>query len=477
MTNQNDPLALMITKLSNQDMPLLAKTSKLIVSMSSRDETSMSELAWAILKDTSLTSQVLRLANSPFYNRDSRKVSTISRAVLQLGFDAVKSICISSMVIQVLLSGSRRDRVLLEMIRSFHAAVQARSFAAVRGDAGAEQVFVATLLHRIGHIAFWTFGGEATDALDDAMRERPEERPEVLEREILGYRLNELTSGLARQWHLGDLVEMSLRAGESDKQVRSVQIAHLIAVGAEAGWGSRRFKNALEAAGKLLSVSEEEAAKLVKESTEEAILAARDYGLGNYTRLIPVPGEEKTEQGGIAAQPGICHEPDPILQLEVLTELNVLVKGKQFNVNMFLSTLLEGVYRGVGTDRVIFAVMSKDKKFVAGRYGLGLEQAQIDQFRFATVSDAPDVITTVLSEKEALWADGRNGKMNSLITPAVAARMPSQLFFLTPLMVRNKVVGVIYADRGLTSRELDEASFSYFKYMTQAANALLSSAL
>lgn len=465
----------MISKLSKEGMPVFAGTSKLILSISSYDNTSMNELTWAILKDSSLTSRVLRLANSQFFNRDSRKVSTVSRAVLQLGFNTVKSVCVFSMIVEEMLKGARRDRVSREMVRCLHAAVQARNLAVTKGESGSEEVFIAALLHRIGHIAFWIFGGNAADELEEAVKMSPGVPQENLEKEILGFSLKNLSSGLTKEWDLGGLTEMSLTGSESDKRVRDVQLGHAIAMGAEEGWDSVRIKNAVGAVAQFLNLSREDADKLIKGSTEETLRAAKDYGLGQYTRLIPLPTDEKQEAQAVPHEPVVYHSPDPLLQLDVLNELSALAKEKQVNLNLFLSALIEGIYRGVGMDRVIFAIMSPDKKFVGGRYALGWDQARMEKFQFPAKSVIPNIITTVLSEKEALWANGNTTRVGLLVTEEVKNSMSGRYFYIAPIMIKGNVLGVICADRTVSRRELEEKSFCCFKYFTYSANALLSS--
>lgn len=465
-----------VSKLSKEGMPVFAGTSKLIMSLSSHDKTSVNDLTWAILKDTSLTSRLLRLANSMFFNRDGRRVSTVSRAILQLGFDTVRSVCIFSMIIEDMVKGARRDQVSREMITSFHAAVQARNLAIARGDSGSEEVFIAALLHRIGHIAFWIFGDELADALDEAIKMNPGVPQDTLEREVLGFSLKALSLGLTEEWDLGGLVRKSLAAGESDKRTRDVQIGHAIAMGMEEGRDSQRMKSAVAAVVQSLRLSREDAEKLIRSNTEEAFQAASDYGLEQYAWLIPTISDGEKEAQAPTAETTIFQQPDPLLQLEVLNELSALVKEKPLNFNMFLSALIEGIYRGVGMDRVIFAVMSPDKKSVSGRYALGWEQGRIGEFQFSAKSVVPNIITSVLSEKEACWANGNATCSGLHVNEEVRNTMSGKFFFIAPIMIKGNVLGIISCDRSLSRRELDEKSFCCFKYFAYSANALLSSA-
>ena len=55
-----------------------------------------------------------------------------------------------------------------------------------------EEVFIAALLGRIGHIAFWCFAGEVGDRLRSAML--GVDREDQAEVEVLGFKLERLTS-------------------------------------------------------------------------------------------------------------------------------------------------------------------------------------------------------------------------------------------------------------------------------------------
>ncbi|RLB68310.1 MAG: hypothetical protein DRH03_10005, partial [Deltaproteobacteria bacterium] len=48
------------------------------------------ELGRVILEDPALTAQVLKVANSTFYNPRGNKISTVSRAIVILGYDNIR---------------------------------------------------------------------------------------------------------------------------------------------------------------------------------------------------------------------------------------------------------------------------------------------------------------------------------------------------------------------------------------------------
>ncbi len=162
-----------VVRLSEQGMPIFAKTAQDIGKVTSRSDSTASDLSRVVLQDAALTARLLRIANSPLFNVTGRSISTVSRAVVLLGFDEVRSICLSIAVVESMLKGQQKDLVLDQMARSFHAAVQARAFAVQRGDKAPEEVFIATLLYQLGDMAFWTFSGELGKQLAAAMARRP----------------------------------------------------------------------------------------------------------------------------------------------------------------------------------------------------------------------------------------------------------------------------------------------------------------
>ncbi len=150
----NSPdLAVWIERIRGREMPVFARTVAALRHIIGDDRASASALAQVILKDAPMTAKVLRLANSAYFNHSNQAVSTVSRAIVVLGFDPVAELALSVALIDSLLAGGLRGRIHVEMARSFHAAVQARWAVRRRGESQAEEVFIAALLSRVGEMA------------------------------------------------------------------------------------------------------------------------------------------------------------------------------------------------------------------------------------------------------------------------------------------------------------------------------------
>ena len=82
------------------DLPVFSATVNRIQQISTSDEGDAMALAVAIMKDASLAAKVLKVANSSAYNRNNKNISVVSRAVVIIGFNSIKDICITLKLIE-----------------------------------------------------------------------------------------------------------------------------------------------------------------------------------------------------------------------------------------------------------------------------------------------------------------------------------------------------------------------------------------
>jgi len=467
-----------VQKLGESGMPVFAHTARDISAVSESSDSGAAELSRVVLQDAAMTAKLLRVANSPIFNPMGLSISTVSRAVVVLGFQEVRSICLSIAVVESMLKGKQKQHVIEEMARSFHAAVQARSFARKRKDKSPEEVFIATLLFHLGDMAFWAFAGEAAQAMDSAIQQRPGEQAEKLQRDVLGFRFRDLTLGLSKEWKLGKLLDQSLE-GKTDRNPRAgnVALGYELAIAAEKGWDTPEVSKLVERIAENLYLPVKDVEKLVKTNAEEAANTAAFYGADKASDLIPVPGEKKGTRvtaGGVVAEVPVFPEPDPTLQLGILRELSALMESKP-EFNSVLEMVLEGMYRGVGMDRTLFALRTPDHQMLVARYALGAGNEQLrSKFQFETVAGKTNLFSRVIESKQAVWVGaGDNPEIERLVTSQVKELSQDAGFFVTPIEIRGKVIGVFYADRQPSCRPLDEDSFSSFKHFAQQGNLAL----
>lgn len=464
-----------VERLITESMPIFTRTARSVAGTASRENSSFSELTGGILQDPTLTAQILKVSNGIYYNPCSKRINTVSRAVMRLGFETVKAMCLSIALVETVLGSLHRERVALEIARAFHAAVQAKKLAEKRCLKLPEEVFIAALLSRIGQIAFWCFAGEIGDDLEAAIEkgEQPEVQSEI---EVLGFRLERLTLRLCHEWKLSDLLESMLanRNGK-DPRAQSIRLGYRIAQTSEQGWDSPTTKSIIREIGEFLKIPEQEATHMVLCAARDAADITESFGAKKSSRLIPLPAEPVKPVKRPPEEKGVFPEPDLRTQIGSLRDLSALMACRKGDVNVVLSILLEGIYRGIGMDRVIFALLAADRQSLKGKHGLGwMKQDYVEGFRMSTNPSQPNIFCYVLKHRKPVWiTEDPPAEIFSLLTKELSDMIGSGPFFAMPISIKGQPIGVVYGDRNPSGRELDEESFENFAFFGQQANMSL----
>lgn len=454
-----------VEQIRDRDMPVLAHTVEAVRNITEDENASTGTLTRVVLQDAALTTKVLKLSNTAMFNPARQPISTVSRAIVVLGFDVLGKLVLSIYLIDAFLSGGLRGRVLAEMARSFHAAVQARSLVVSRGSGEGEEVFIAALLARVGEMAFWCFGGMAAQRLDEALVEQPDERPEDLQMDILGFRLRSLSAALSREWRLGALVAcVAEPPSHPNLSEQAIALGHRLAAAAERGWESPQAQKALADYASVLNRDVAEVREEVLANATEAARVAAQFGAPDAARLIPLPSSAQMDH--IVGEAGGETAPDPMLQLRILRELAMLVAG-QPSLNDVLHLVLEGIYRGLGMSRAVFALQTTDHLQVVGKAGLGQDaESLVRRFVFTLDGTPGDVINEVFARNQAYWLraplpKGLRTQRLELVTGAAEG-------FVAPIAAHGKVIGLFYADR-LSGTPDDETWQGFLHFVQQAS--------
>jgi putative nucleotidyltransferase with HDIG domain len=126
---------------------VLAKILQLVDSESSNGK----ELITIIERDQALTGKMLRLANSAFFGQ-SRRVATIPRAVVLLGFSTVRNLALGVKVWDALGSGIARNRLEELWLHAVAVAAATKAIAARLRTGDPDEAFTAALLHDVGRL-------------------------------------------------------------------------------------------------------------------------------------------------------------------------------------------------------------------------------------------------------------------------------------------------------------------------------------
>ena len=458
-----------VHRISEQEIPIFKNTVNAVSEVTKDEETSASDLAQVVLQDASLTARILKIANSVIYNPAKVPINTVSRAVFFVGFNTIRTISLSLAIIDALLKSGPREHVLSIMAQSLHAAVQAKAFAEERGDDSPEEVFIASLLYRLGEMAFWCVAGEEGDEILRVMKEEGCDA-ETAQVKVLGFTFKQLTVALTRNWHLGDLLSSAVNKPLlKNPRIQNITLAQEIAIESTNGWNTNESRVVLGKIAQHLGLPEEETRELAHDNARKAVATAQQYGASIAATLIPTPGEEpeliEDDLGNLSEYP----EPDAMLQLNILRDLSAMLNESP-NLGLIMETILEGVYRGVGMDRAIFAMLNPDKTMLRAKNALGNNAEKFSRAFSFNISITPNIFQHALNENESIWINDDNKKEYKNILPSSLLEiLATENFYISPVVINGRPVGLFYADRKPSNRELDAESFESLKHFGQQA--------
>ncbi|WP_177410178.1 HDOD domain-containing protein [Pseudomonas sp. LFM046] len=463
-----------IDRLNEAELPALAAVVQDLHQMTQQDKSSVQQLADVLLRDATLTSKVLKVANSVYYNPSQETIRTISRAIVLIGFENVRLIGLSVSLIDNLLTRGPREQLPQLLARSFHAAVQARNIAGYLLARSQEEVFIAALLHNLGELAFWGCGGDQADELAVALAQPGVEEEQAV-REVLGTSFRQLTLGLVRSWNLGELASLS-HAGtaQGDPAVKAVNLGVRISEAALDGWDSPAMTALVGQLAGLIGVSPEEALQQVLASADEAVKVATTFGAGKLCHLIPHTDPEQIRQQREQRQASLL-QPNLLVMQQALQELGLL-SSKKANINLVLDTLLQGLHQGAGLERVMVAVLADQRSRFAVRSAVGEGTGRwVDEFVLpANQPEQPNLFSYVLRTRETLWMGvPASYSLNDLVTRLMREWLGQGMFFVAPLLAGKREIGVIYADCRHSGRALRHEQFVAFQRFAQATGRCL----
>lgn len=134
------------------DLPIFSTSINTVRRVSSDPQADAMAVAQEVLKDASLSTKLLRLANSAYYNRGLGKISVVSRAVIMMGFETVRNLTLTLKLIESFQKSNTAVDMSRMLVRSYLAAGVVRTMAAKSGVKDIEESYVCALLHNLGEI-------------------------------------------------------------------------------------------------------------------------------------------------------------------------------------------------------------------------------------------------------------------------------------------------------------------------------------
>jgi len=341
--------------------------------------------------------------------------------------------------------------------------VQAKDLALTMGDSSPEEVFVAALLHNIGHIAFWCSGNPQSLKVHEQIEKSGLNNREA-EKKILGFTLQELGKKLSKSWCLSGLIEDAIAKPDSaEKRIQMVQLGHQICAALKAGRDSDAMRACLQKIAAFSGLSPETLKAKIDKNTAEAVHIARQFGANDASKFISTEAiiakfedaeDEKTDKKQ--------------LQFQILQDISSHISG-HIDLNGLFEMVLEGIHRGVEMDRTLFMLLSPDKQTLNEKFSLGWQKAALEQkIRIHNSEPSANLLFHALQQLDGVWLFPE--QHHGLYSPQIRQYIGEYECFVFPVYAENKTIGLIYCDHSVHGLPLTREDFIAAKHFAKQAH-------
>lgn len=458
-------LQLWFQKMEEHETPLFRQTSLDVAEIAADPESGSDRLSHLILRDPLLVARILRMANTAFYNPSGKPIQTIPRAILLLGLERIRTLCLSAILVETLQSGKWLHRIQHELGRSIHAGLLARAIGQQTGEGALDEIFLAGLMRHIGTILFWSVGGEDASHLDQALKDSDQDT--ALEKAVLGFQLKDLTNMVCEQWKLSRLLVDMSSAESLTGPMLCVVHGWSLALALEDGWGSESARDGLAKVSGYLDVDCAQAALLMAKVTREAHLWATEMGAEEVCSSIPDPPEEGSEVDSLFMDQELSPPPagdaPRIPQIaRVIEELSLLRDPTDFH--KIPEVVLRGLVEGLGMDRALFAAHVPTAGELRCRivHGASTEGLQ-ERWRFVPRFQLADSLSRALETGSPIAHDPGDPSRQISLPETLEPYLKDAAFLFLPVSAQGRILGAFCADRASSRRGLDPTTVEGFQ--------------
>lgn len=190
--------------LQSDELPTLPTVASELITLTSREDTTLADIADLVSKDISLSAKILKVSNSAFYSFP-QQIGSIHQAVSILGTNAVRSLVLSFSFLSI-DSGKKLSNFNFKQFwqKSLALAVSSKLILEKVEGADTEEIFISGLLQNLGELIFArTF----PDDFDQVLEKGSEEKETLqIEEEILGSNHCHIGFEVAKHWGFPEIL-------------------------------------------------------------------------------------------------------------------------------------------------------------------------------------------------------------------------------------------------------------------------------
>lgn len=432
-------------KIEAFNLPVFPQMLVQVKKVSSDERSSAQDLSEIILKDQSLTSKILSVANSAYYGFYG-KISTITQAIVALGFESVKNIAFGITVHNSLSAFIEGPYMKQFWEHSLATGVCAELLAEKIGYNPSEETMVGGLIHDVGKLLLAKLFPEQYKEVEQVLAEH-EAYSHVVEASILGITHCLVGEMMAKKWGLPDSLVGSIRDHHKKEWGKSlltdiVAFSDFITHALQSKKGSAEMDNLIKMGSSQLNLQPKSIMSVMLILTDRLdeyskIFEIRIDSLLAYTTMVE---QECTELQRSTISKRLSRKEE---EMSILTEIsNAMIKGRP--QDEILQMVLEGIIRtGEAVVAVIF-IMEQEKSLIKGKIGLGKNAMQLcSSFSLSLDDDASLLVRSIrLGERHFVKMPG-DGRFPSSPDQEILSELEVASALIFPLSIQDKALGAL----------------------------------
>ncbi|WDP89082.1 MAG: HDOD domain-containing protein [Desulfobacter sp.] len=221
-----------ILKLDRKNLPSFPQVAAKLIEASRDESIALEDVSKIIETDPGISARILEIVNSAYYGL-SRKITTLSEAVVILGLDEIKKVALGMTIFENMFKKGKSDEFnrLLFWRHSLAVAVLSMELAKATKNADPEEAYIAGLLHDVGKIFLDLQGRtdygnfiQQLSASTDLVIEK--------ERSVIGLGHDDIGAYFCAQWQLPEKLVLAVKYHHQpfEHQKLSDDEKHLIAI-------------------------------------------------------------------------------------------------------------------------------------------------------------------------------------------------------------------------------------------------------
>lgn len=184
------------------DLPTLPQVVSTIVNMLDDPTTSVKDINEVMGQDPALVAKILKIVNSAFYSLPNR-VSSISQAIVILGFNTVKSLALSASVLDMFGTGDEHFSYEEFWKHSVGCATICTAISKKHPGINPDTAFVLGLMHDMGKLVLDQYAPVEFQQIIKIAREK-QVAFHVAEKEVIETSYADIGFWLSQKWQLAD---------------------------------------------------------------------------------------------------------------------------------------------------------------------------------------------------------------------------------------------------------------------------------